>query len=268
MLSLYIRNLRESNFEMRDVNQIIHEDLQAKFRTLLHEETNLKSVLLQILVEGTAYLIGGYVRDMFEKKESRDLDIVVDIPHERLRSIVDAENCKKQFNRMGGAKLLLKNINVDIWSFDNNWAFKNELVKLNEKEKLNSLAKGCFYNYDALVVNVSDFSYNIRYYENFTEKKELDILQKRAIYKNLNPTLEANILRAVYLKKKYGVSYTEHLKYYIYLKMQSLRDVYGDSVERIMAVKEFYPKYGMIDREDIVNAFEELKRDMPQTLFD
>lgn len=253
---------------MRDANQIIHKNLKDKFRTLLNEEANLRSVLFQILIEGTAYLIGGYVRDVFEGKESRDLDIVVDIPHERLRDIVEEENCQKQFNRLGGAKLLLKNINVDIWSFDNNWAFKNELVKRNEKEKLHSLAKGCFYNYDALVVNVSDFSYNVRYYETFTEKKELDILQKRTIYKNLNPTQEANILRAIFLKKKYGVSYTEHLKYYIYLKMQSLSDVYGESIERLMAVKEKYPKYGMVNREDIVNTFEELKMDLPQTLFD
>lgn len=253
---------------MGDANHIIRKNLQAKFRTLLNEEPNLRSVLFQILIEGTAYLIGGYVRDVFEGKESRDLDIVVDIPHERLKNIVDAENCKKQFNRMDGAKLLLNKINVDIWSFDNNWAFKNELVKRNEKEKLNCLAKGCFYNYDALVVNVSNFSYNIRYYENFIKEKKLDILQKRAIYKNLNPTQEANILRAIFLKKKYGVSYTEHLKDYIYLKMQSLSDVYGESIERLMDVKEKYPKYRMITREDIVNTLEELKREMPRTLFD
>ena len=133
---------------MKDTNQIIQEVLQRKFKTLLYEELNLKSVLFQILTEGTAYIIGGYVRDVLENKENRDLDIVVDIPNERLRNIVESENCEKRYNRMGGAKLILKNINVDIWSFDNNWAFKNGLVKLNEKEKLNSLAKGCFYNYD------------------------------------------------------------------------------------------------------------------------
>ena len=252
---------------MKGSSQIIHEDLQTKFRTLLYEESNLKSVLFQILIEGTAYLIGGYVRDALENRVSRDLDIVVDIPNERLREIVDGENCEKHFNRIGGAKLILNSINVDIWSFDNNWAFKNKLVKLNEKEKLNSLAKGCFYNYDALVVNVSNFSYHIRYYENFVEKKELDILQKRVVYKNLNPTLEANILRALFLKKEFGISYTEHLKDYIYRKMLSLNDIFGDVTERLMAVKETYPKYGIVNREDIINTFEELRIERPQTLF-
>lgn len=264
---LCFRNLRESNFEMKDSSQIIHDELQTKFRTLLYEESNLKRVLFQILTEGTAYLIGGYVRDAIENRVSRDLDIVVDIPNEKLRKIVDAENCKKHFNRLGGAKLMLDSINVDIWSFDNNWAFKNKLVKLNEKEKLNSLAKGCFYNYDALVVNVSNFSYHIRYYENFVEKKELDILQKRVVYKNLNPTLEANILRAIFLKKKFGISYTGHLKDYLYQKMLSLNDVFGDAIERLMTVKETYPKYGIVNKEDIINTFGELRIDRPRSLF-
>lgn len=252
---------------MKDTNQIIQEVLQRKFKTLLYEELNLKSVLFQILTEGTAYIIGGYVRDVIENKENRDLDIVVDIPNERLRNIVESENCEKRYNRMGGAKLILKNINVDIWSFDNNWAFKNGLVKLNEKEKLNSLAKGCFYNYDALVVNVSNFSYNIRYYEKFVEKKELDILQKRAIYKNLNPTLEANILRAISLKKNFGISYTDNLKDYIYRKMLSLNDIYGDVTERLLHVKKAYHKYELINREDIIHTFEKLRGEYPQTLF-
>ena len=221
---------------MKDTNQIIQEVLQRKFKTLLYEELNLKSVLFQILTEGTAYIIGGYVRDVIENKENRDLDIVVDIPNERLRNIVESENCEKRYNRMGGAKLILKNINVDIWSFDNNWAFKNGLVKLNEKEKLNSLAKGCFYNYDALVVNVSNFSYNIRYYEKFVEKKV-------------------------------GISYTDNLKDYIYRKMLSLNDIYGDVTERLLHVKKAYHKYELINREDIIHTFEKLRGEYPQTLF-
>lgn len=252
---------------MRDTNRLIHEELQAKFRGLLDEEWSLRNILYQILSEGTAYLIGGYVRDVFESVNSRDLDIVVDIKKERLREIVDSDSCIKQFNRFGGAKLKLSSIDVDIWSFDSNWAFKNKLVKLNENEKLNSLAKGCFYNYDALVVNVSKFTYNTKFYESFLEEGKLDILQKRSVYKNLNPTLEANILRAILIRKKHGVSFTMHLKEYVYQKMLSLNDVYGNIVDRLMAVRETYPKYVSVSAEDIVSTYEELKREMSQPLF-
>lgn len=253
---------------MRDINRLIHEELQTKFMGLLDEERSLRNILYQILAEGTAYLIGGYVRDVFEGVKSRDLDIVVDIKKERLREIVDSDTCIKQFNRFGGAKLKLSNIDVDIWSFDSNWAFKNRLVKLNENEKLNSLAKGCFYNYDALVVNVSKFTYNMKFYENFINEGKLDILQKRSVYKNLNPTVEANILRAIFIRKKYGVQFTSQLKEYVCKKMLSLNDMYGDVFNRLLDVKEAYPKYALICVDDIVDTYETLKQEMPVSMFD
>lgn len=252
---------------MRDTNRLIHEDLQTKLRGLLDEERSLRNILYQILAEGTAYMIGGYVRDVFEGVASRDLDIVVDINKERLREIVDSDSCIKQFNRFGGVKLKLSNLDVDVWSFDSNWAFKNKLVKLNENEKLNSLAKGCFYNYDALVVNVSKFTYNTKYYEAFIDERRLDILQKRSVYKNLNPTIEANILRAIFINKKYEIQFTSHLKEYLYQKMLSLNDIYGDAVSRLLFVRETYPKYTSVSKEDIVSAYEKLKREMSQPLF-
>lgn len=252
---------------MRDTNKLIHEELQTKFRRLLDEEWSLRNILYQLLAEGTAYLIGGYVRDVFEDVKSRDLDIVVDIKKERLRKIVDGDSCIKEFNRFGGVKLKLPHIDVDIWSFDSNWAFKNKLVRLNENEKLNSLAKGCFYNYDALVVNISKFTYNTKYYESFVEKGELDILQKRSVYKNMNPTLEANILRAILVKKKYEVVFSNHLKEYIYQKMLALNDLYGNAVDRLLTVRAKYPKYVSVSEQDVVSTYEELKRDMYQPLF-
>jgi hypothetical protein len=253
---------------MKDANRLIHEELQVKVRALFDEEKGLRNIIYQILTEGSAYLIGGYVRDVFEGVKSRDLDIIVDIKKERLKEIVDSDSFCKEFNRFGGVKLRLPSIEVDIWNFDSNWAFKNKLVKLNEKEKLNSLAKGCFFNFDALVVNLSKFTYNTKFYENFLDERKLDILQKRSIYKNLNPTVEANILRAIYIKEKYGVLFTTHLKEYIYKKMQFLNDVYGNVVDRLIAVKATYPKYQMVSVEDIINTYEELRLEMPQSLFD
>lgn len=252
---------------MIDTYRLIHEELQTKFRGLLVEERGLRNILYQILVEGSVYLIGGYIRDVFEGVNSRDLDIVVDIEKERLLDIINSDSCVKQLNRFGGAKLKLSTIDVDIWSFDSNWAFKNRLVKLNENEILNSLAKGCFYNYDALVVNVSKFTYNTKFYESFLNEGKLDILQKRSIYKNLNPTLEANILRAIYIKKKYGVIFTTNLKGYLYKKMLSLNDMYGAVVDRLMVVRETYPKYKSITADDIISTYEELKTEMPDSLF-
>lgn len=253
---------------MQKKDFLIHEVLRTKFLTLLDEEEDLKSILHQILFKGAAYLIGGYVRDVFEGKQSRDLDIIVSISKDELKRIVESESCDKSYNRLGGVKLNFRQINVDIWSFDNNWAFKEKLVKLNENERLDSLAKGCFYNYDALVANVSNFTYCAKYYEDFLGKRMLNILQRRSVYKNLNPTLEANIIRAVYIKKQCEVDLADHLKEYIYKKMLHLNDIYGNAVDRLMKIKAAYPKYDSIDRDDFVNIFEELGESFSPSLFD
>jgi hypothetical protein len=83
----------------------------------------------------------------------------------------------------------------------------------------------------------------------------------------MNPTLEANILRAILVKKKYGVVFTNHLKEYIYQKMLSLNDLYGNAVDRLLTVRAKYPKYVSVSEQDVVSTYEELKRDMYQPLF-
>lgn len=247
---------------------LIHSVLREKFLRLLDEDKDFHNTFFHIMTEGTPYIIGGFIRDVFENKQSRDIDIVVDINKDRLKEIIESESCSYQLNRFGGAKVQFKNIVVDFWSFESNWAFINKLVKLNDKEKLNSLAKGCFFNYDALVVNAVNFSYNTKFFENFLEKRELDILQKRALYKNLNPSLEANILRAIYIQKKYNATMSNNLKEYVYKKTASLNDVFGDAVERLLEVKKLFPKYYSVEKTDITNLMASIKNDIPKTLFD
>lgn len=110
-------------------------------------------------------------------------------------------------NRYGGIKIKLNSLEIDIWTIENNWAFKNNLVKLNDNDKLNSIAKGCFYNFDALVINLYTYDFNLRYFNDCIEKKELNILQEHPIYKNLNPSVEANIIRAIHLSKNYNLDF-------------------------------------------------------------
>ena len=62
-------------------------------------------------------------------------------------------------------------------------------------------------------------------------------------YKNLNPTIEANVIRAFYIKYKYGVSFSSQLKEYIFKKVLPLGVTVEDSLKKILAVKAKYPKY-------------------------
>ena len=155
----------------------IQDKIRKNFATILNDNYELKSLLLQIFVEGTAYIIGGYVRDQINNVPSRDIDIIIDLKHSRLIEFIKSSNLKYTINRHNGIKLTLNNLYVDIWSIEENWAFRENLVVLNEEDKLESIAKGCFYNYDALVVNLHTFNYNIRYYKKFKKTGILDILQ-------------------------------------------------------------------------------------------
>lgn len=230
-------------------------DIKKDFRNhfLIHmNRENLMPLFYEIFIHGTAYIVGGYFRDFLRKKQSRDIDIIVDVKNEVLLNIIENLNYRYQLNRHGGIKLILENIEIDLWSIENNWAFKNNLVKLNEIDKLNSIAKGCFYNYDAVVINLSDFSYNLRYYKDFLETGKLNILQERSLYKNLNPTSEANILRAFYLKDILQITFTKNTFNYISKKLGHFEDRYGSTYfQRLVDVKLKYPKYENLTPEKL-----------------
>lgn len=223
----------------------IKSNFENYFRALLREEIILRNLIFEIFVYGTAYVVGGFFRDFLNNQKSRDVDIIVDIKNKNIRllDVIKALNYPFETNRHGGVKLKLNRITVDLWSLENNWAFKEQLVKLNEEDKLNSIAKGCFFNYDSLVINLHDFSYNLRYYSEFKNKKILDILQTSPPYKNLNPTTEANIIRAIFIKYKFNIEFTENTLIYLFKKLMSIRNSYQDEFQRILDVKQKYPKY-------------------------
>ena len=248
----------------------IKKSFQIKFRSLLDEEPILKEFLLNVFVYGTAYVVGGYFRDFLNNKESRDIDIIIDLDSVKLLDILSNMDCYYTINRHGGIKLKLQKIDVDLWSLEKNWAFKNKLVKLNENDKLNSIAKGCFFNYDSLVINLHNYTYNIRYYNDFLNARILDILQKSSCYKNLNPTVEANIIRAFYIKETFNINFSENITEYIVKKMESLSDKYKDGLKRIISIKAMYPKYQELSNDflidDIIRTMEH-KKNLSDNLF-
>lgn len=233
----------------------IKSQFRNKFEHFLRENTEFKLFMLDVFVEGTAFIVGGYFRDFLFGKESRDLDIIVDLPNSLLLNKIIDSGIHFDINRHLGIKLLLDNFEVDIWSLENNWAFKTKLVKLNPEDKLSSIAKGCFYNFDALVISLPSYNYNIRYYKDFSRNGELDILQENSIYKNLNPTLEANILRAFYIQKITGAKFSENTKEYLLRKIGQLNDNYSSSVTRLLEVKKSYLKYDQILKDIDVMIF-------------
>ena len=240
-----------------------YKDIKSQFKvhfdSELQNNPEFKYLLYNIFVYGSAYIVGGYLRDFLKKKKSRDLDIIIDLENNKLLEIINESKCKYTINRHKGIKLEFQNLVVDMWSIENNWAFKNELVKLNEKDKLNSIAKGCFYNYDSLVINLHSFNLNIQNYLSYVENSKLDILLKSPIYKNLNSTTEANILRAFYLKKIDNIQYTRNTKKYLIDKIGKLRDNGFEPIKALEKTQLKYPKYQKIlDKKDLETMIKDL----------
>lgn len=245
---------------------MIIDELKIKKSFFLHftnemKKENIMPFFYELFVFGTAYVVGGFFRDFLLNKKSRDIDIIVDLDNETLLEIIKSNNLHYSSNRHGGIKIKLKSFEIDIWSIHNNWAFKNNLVKLNEEDKLHSIAKGCFYNYDAVVINLSNFNYNLRYYRDFIMNKELNILQENSFYKNLNPSVEANILRALYLTKELNATLTVNTFYYLLNKIGSISDSNKDVIDVLVNVKSKYPKYNNIQEIDIIKFINFIKKD-------
>lgn len=230
------------------------------FNDLIRRE-NVMPFFYEMFETSTAYVVGGFFRDFLLNKISRDIDIIAELSNDKLIEIIQNNNLAFSTNRHGGIKIKLKSFEIDIWSIHNNWAFKNELVILNEDDKLHSIAKGCFYNYDALVINLSNFNFNLQYFREFITTNKLNILQNNSVYKNLNPSVEANILRAIYLNKQYNAVFTVNAYYYLINKINSISDKNLDVVDTLMKTKMNYPKYKAIEEVEIIKFIKYLKRD-------
>ncbi len=216
---------------------------RQKFYTILDEFPDFKYFLHEVFVEGTAYVVGGFLRDLANHKEPRDLDIILKISSGMIADLLSSSHLNYKLNRFGGAKIYFDNFQVDLWSIENNWSFKNKLVKINEQYIVDNIAVGCFYNFDSLVINVHSLELCTKFYNECIANRTLDILQKNDNYKKLNPTIEANILRAFYLHEKFGLQYSANCKDYLIRRLLFLMDNHNSILNQLIKIREQYSKY-------------------------
>lgn len=221
----------------------------------------LSRIMDTISEVGDIYIVGGYIRNVYFGGRVRDIDMMVDIDGHMLRSIVQNSGCLYTYNRHGGMKLYVDSVVADIWTIDDNWAFKSNSVILRDDSKLNSIAQGCFYNYDSLVYRLVDNRYNFKYFEEFLNTKVLDIL-KDANYQARNPMLEANILRAFYIKENYDISFSDRVKIYIFEEIVNLDLMGYDVWKRIERFQEKYPKYNKMQIKKVKCEIQELMKEV------
>lgn len=224
-------------------NNDFKNQASIKIREILALNPEFQHFVWELLVYGKIYIVGGFLRDIINQRASRDIDMIIDLPHNTIEDLLKKSILSYKFNRLNGVKIKLNDFEVDLWSIENNWAFKNDLVKKNEDYILSGIANGCFYNFDSIVFNINSKEFNASNYNNCAKSNTLDIIQKNVFYKKKNPTIEANILRAFYLQKEFGLNFSENCHAYLFSMLKFLKDQYGNVVDRLEVYKLNYKKY-------------------------
>lgn len=231
----------------------------TKFWSLRNENPLFNHFISNIRPEHQIYIIGGFLRDTINGQQSRDIDMVFDISQEKLLAALDASGLNYKTNRMAGIKIHLKDFEADIWTVKNNWAFKSKVVKKNDNYILDSLADGCFYNYDSLVMNLNSGNARVKNYNECVLLRQLDILKKRDVYKERNPTIEANILRAIYINKLFNIEFSDNCLSYLATKALKINSNIDEAAKQINSVKNKYPKYlRTLKDQDVVRRLKKI----------
>lgn len=166
--------------------------------------------LFQKLIEvGHVYLIGGVLREYRDNetiRELRDADFIIDVENDELWQKMLAEY-QPEGNHFDGYKFHCENnFLVDIWEIDKTWAYRNSVVPFEKDNYLESLPKTVFLNLDSIIYDLNMDTWYDAIYQQAIESKVLDIVLKD------NPHVELNILRALVLRQRYQMTYSDELR--------------------------------------------------------
>lgn len=160
-----------------------------------------------IMDNSNVYLFGGAVRDYLDYnfENARDLDFVVDFKNnsDTIEKFM-INDLKYQKNRYNGYKIFLNGISIDMWEMKDTWAFAKRKLQQSPQNLLNSV----FLNFDSVLYSMNECSYinecNYKYLMR-RKNKVLDIVLED------NPFIDLNLLRALVMRKKYNLSFSDNL---------------------------------------------------------
>ena len=199
--------------------------------------------LFQKLLEvGDIYVMGGTLREYNDKhkiEELRDADFAVNIrDKERWLSILQEMPSKR--NRFGGHKFVCSGFIIDVWDVRETWAFSTGIIKVEDNDYFRYLPKSVFLNLDALAYDLSNDRWNDSIYNDAIRKRELGIVLRENPYEGLN------ILRAMILKKRYGMKYSIELANVIIDYLEK-----GGTVWDLLETQQERYGYFVLSKDDI-----------------
>lgn len=195
---------------------------------------------------GNLYLIGGVLREYRDNGDIlnlRDVDIVLELKNLIVWDEI-LSNYKTVKNRFDGYKIICSGLVVDIWLLNETWAYREGVVKCSPNDYVKRLVDTVFLNIDSIVY---DMSRHIWYDNKYREAMKSGILD---IVLDKNPQIPLNIVRAIVLKNRYSMEFSNSLKNVI-IKYISFNQNY---LADLMAIQMNRYKKEIVSESDIIKA--------------
>jgi len=199
---------------------------------------------------GFVYLIGGVLRefrDYGKIRYLRDIDIILDID--------DVEACEKilamhnpQRNSFGGYKIECNGLIVDIWLLKETWAYREGIIRCASNEYSKKLIETVFLNIDGIMFDWKNEVWYDKIYQEAMQSRILDVVLSD------NPQILLNIIRAMILKNRYQMNYSERLKSIICQRMKQESQM----VERLYRIQQKRYKKEILSKSDIEHELMEI----------
>ena len=208
--------------------------------------------IYEMLIQaGDVYVMGGLLREYKDKDkivELRDADFTIDIKNRKVWDELLRRVPHKR-NHFGGYKFLCSGFIIDIWDVKKTWAFEKQVIKVENNNYFEYLSKSVFLNLDAIIYDLTNDKWNDLIYQNAVKNGELEIVLRE------NPFKELNILRAMVLREKYNMRYSEELA-----KMILDCSAEDTFLKDIMEIQEGRYGYIILSKEKIKQEVENARR--------
>lgn len=210
---------------MTELKKIERKGFKNKFTDVFlsfrNKDKQFNDFIEEAFHKHEVYVIGGFVRDIANDMEPRDVDIMIDASNRELENLITTKFSEYKKNKFGGYKIHCKDFDFDCWTTESNWAFKNNLIgKSKSHHSISHIASGGYFNFDSIAINAQTLRLHAKYYNECISDNKLDFVRKNFHYLNDNPVPIDNVRRAIYLCKKYHLEPSDDLRKYILEKTQ------------------------------------------------
>lgn len=184
------------------------KNIRLAVETYLRDYPPALELFQRLMRVGDVYLIGGILREYKDKgtiEELRDADFIVNIKDTAEWQAL-LETYKPERNHFEGYKFSCTGFLMDVWEAEKTWAFREKKVVFKKSEYLQMLPKTVFLNMDSIIYDLNRDEWYDAIYQEAKATGVLDVVLKE------NPYVELNILRAIVLRQRYQMKYSEELR--------------------------------------------------------